>query len=425
MPTGEFHSLSIDSIVVQREGRQRRELTSIDELAASIRDNGLINPILVQRETLELITGERRLAACRQLGWSHIPAQYEDEVDPVVLKLLEYEENVRRVDFEWQDRTTAVLNYHELKRSITPTWTATDTANAMNMSLRTTLEYIGVAEGLRSGNQKIIEAPKFTTARGIVSRANERAAANELSAVNEIIKPTIDAPPPESILIEDFNTWSVGYEGPRFNFLHCDFPYGIGANKFNQGSASLHGGYEDSAETYWNLLDSLALALPRLATESCHILFWFSMRYYHETLEFFAARTPFKIDPFPLVWLKSDNSGILPDPERGPRRIYETALFGSSGDRKIVSAKSNAHASPSVKDIHMSVKSPHMLQYFFGMFVDGNTRMLDPTCGSAGALRAAEAAGAQYVLGLEQNAEFAMDARKQLEKARALRRAAT
>ena len=31
-----------------------------------------------------------------------------------------------------------------------------------------------------------------------------------------------------------------------FNFIHCDFPYGINADGFDQGSAAEMGGYEDS-----------------------------------------------------------------------------------------------------------------------------------------------------------------------------------
>jgi len=139
--------------------------------------------------------------------------------------------------------------------------------------------------------------------------------------------------------------------------------------------------------------------------------------FYNRTLEFFST-TPFIINPLPLVWIKSDNSGILPDPERGPRHIYETAFFGAAGDRKIVRAKSDAVSVSSEKDIHMSIKPQGMLEYFFGMFVDSNTRMLDPTCGSGSSLRAAERLGASSVLGLERDPLFAADANRKLEAQR-------
>lgn len=122
--------------------------------------------------------------------------------------------------------------------------------------------------------------------------------------------------------------------------------------------------------------------------------------------------------------MKSDGVGIIPDPERGPRQIYETCLFGSRGDRKIVSSVANAYAAPSVRDKHMSEKAEPMLRHFFRMFVDENTILLDPTCGSGSALRAAESLGAKTVLGLEIDGEFASLARDALKRARKLAKAA-
>jgi DNA modification methylase len=121
--------------------------------------------------------------------------------------------------------------------------------------------------------------------------------------------------------------------------------------------------------------------------------------------------------------VKSDGTGILPDPERGPRQIYETCLLASRGDRKIVRAVANAYSAPTVRDTHMSEKPEPMLRHFFGMLVDENTIMLDPTCGSGSSLRAAESLGARRVLGLEINPEFAGLARNALERSRKLRKA--
>lgn len=129
------------------------------------------------------------------------------------------------------------------------------------------------------------------------------------------------------------------------------------------------------------------------------------------------------INPLPLIWVKSDGVGIIPDPERGPRQTYETCLFGSRGDRKIVSAVANAYVCPTVRDRHMSEKPEPMLRHFFRMFCDQSSIVFDPTCGSGSALRAAEAAGARYVLGLERDPEFAERAREALKRARTLKRA--
>ena len=52
--------------------RHRRDLGDVAELATSIEDIGLLHPITVHENGL-LLAGARRLAACKQLGWTTIP----------------------------------------------------------------------------------------------------------------------------------------------------------------------------------------------------------------------------------------------------------------------------------------------------------------------------------------------------------------
>lgn len=71
----------------------------LGELAASIRANGLLQPIVVRRSisgrSYELVAGERRLRAVRQLGWIDIPALVRD-VDDRTLLVLALVENIQR-----------------------------------------------------------------------------------------------------------------------------------------------------------------------------------------------------------------------------------------------------------------------------------------------------------------------------------------
>lgn len=420
MTSGQFTSYPIEKIVTNRETRQRRELTGIVELAESIHNVGLINPILIRRETGELIAGERRLAACRSLGWDNITVQFDDEIEPAKLKLIELEENVKRVDLPWQDECRAIEEYHALRKETDPAWTQDATAKALNKDSSEVTNKLKVANELAAGNTRITDAPKYSVARGIVQRAEARKDEKALAEFNESISNVPKDRAPDAIIGADFCEWAAAYSGPRFNFIHCDFPYGIGADSFNQGAAPAHGGYEDTEDTYWKLVDALGKNGARLTTESAHLVFWFSMHYYQETI-MRLEEYGWQVDPFPLVWHKSDNIGILPDPSRGPRRIYETALFASRGDRKVVRACSNVYSGPTVRDKHMSEKPQAMLQHFFQMFVDDTTLMLDPTCGSGSAIRAGEHLGAKFALGLEINPEFADRANSALLRARAAR----
>ena len=69
------------------------------ELASSIRVNGLLQPVLVRRSasgrSYELVAGERRLRAVKQLGWTEIPALVR-EVDDRTLLVLALVENLQR-----------------------------------------------------------------------------------------------------------------------------------------------------------------------------------------------------------------------------------------------------------------------------------------------------------------------------------------
>src|ERR1019366_4879274 len=82
----------------------RKEFAAAElrELEASIRANGLLQPITVRpaEHGFELIAGERRLRAAQQLGWREIPAIVKDgaDVSDQALLSLALVENLQRAD---------------------------------------------------------------------------------------------------------------------------------------------------------------------------------------------------------------------------------------------------------------------------------------------------------------------------------------
>jgi len=445
-------SVPVASIKVP-EGRQRKDLGDLKGLEESIAAKGLINPIIITRQG-ELVAGERRLQAHRNLQLPHILVRYLEDLDPATRALIEFEENAKRKDLHWIDETQTILNLHRLLGEPTlEVFSSKIHLHSTSISNR-----LAVARELEAGNQRILACDSFESAIRVFRRERDRVLDNELAYLEEkaeeLFSPaeakpkaeksseasseaepaTPDAPTPPSqpalppgILNEDFLSWAQSYSGRKFNFLHCDFPYGINYDKAQQGNVDAWGAYKDSPEIYWALVDCLIDHHQRFLSSSAHIMFWFSMKYYAETLERF-RKAGFYVNPMPLIWWKTDNRGMLPDPERGPRQVYETAFLLSVGDRKIVKAVANCYGAPTGKTggeaIHLSEKPEPMLRHFFQMFVDNLSEVLDPTCGSGSAIRAAEAMGAKRALGLELNPEYASLAQSALDKARRLRRAA-
>ncbi len=125
----------------------------------------------------------------------------------------------------------------------------------------------------------------------------------------------------------------------------------------------------------------------------------------------------------PLIWHKTDNSGIVPGRDNQfPRRIYETAFLCSRGKRPLVKIKANTYGAPiEPNSIHPSQKSQPMLNFFFEMLIDETTDFLDPTTGSGSSVRAADFCGARSALGLEINPDYAKSAEATTQVARKLR----
>jgi len=75
------------------------DFTALDELAASIRSSGVIQPIIVRRfaGSYQLIAGERRWRAAKQAGLDRIPAIVRDATDAQSIELA-LVENLLRED---------------------------------------------------------------------------------------------------------------------------------------------------------------------------------------------------------------------------------------------------------------------------------------------------------------------------------------
>ena len=61
--------MEINIYEIRIRDRIRKELRDIDDLAESIKEIGLIQPIILTKDN-ELIAGHRRLLACKKLGSS-------------------------------------------------------------------------------------------------------------------------------------------------------------------------------------------------------------------------------------------------------------------------------------------------------------------------------------------------------------------
>lgn len=465
----------IKIVPVDRQRQHSRDaqgrLTEVQDLESSISRYGMLNPILIEplpddpEFDFLLKAGERRITACQNLGQQKILARKVSDLSPVESQLIELEENIKRKDLQWQDLVAGVAKIHSLYSDLDPDWTMAETGEACGLSVGIVSMYLSVfneisEERVRNAStvreaynmlqrrsqrqagvalQELLETPDFVAPEVRKDLSEEES--KQVKALQELSQPipqhlmTMARPkpavktaePPDSILQASFLEWAPQYSGPKFNLVHCDFPYGVELFSGPQGRGAEPGqdgkiGYADAPSTYMGLLECFCTHLNRFMSNSAHLMFWMSAdtKIVAQTLGVFAELAPtLHFHKFPLIWVKSDNAGIASDPRHGPRHVYEFCLLASRGTRQIAKVKGDAYSAPTDKKLHPSTKPEPMLRHFMEMLVDESTSLLDPTCGSGASLRAAESLGASRVLGLEIDRQFIDPARLALKQARA------
>lgn len=411
-------SIPISSVIVLPD-RQRKFMdpAHIASLAESIGRLGLIHPIVLDEDNA-LIAGECRLEAHKLLRLTSIPFRRMSDLSAFDRKSIELEENVKRKNLSWQEECEALAELHALHLSVDPDWTQEQTAQIVGYAQQEVSRKLAVAVELAAGNEAIASADKLSVAHNMVQRTNERKRATAIASIaptlaiateTEVPEPQIVAPP---IINCSFHDWQQAYDGQKFNLIHCDFPYGINVADAPRQNSAIKDYYEDSPDIYWSLLDRLGLAMGNVVDDSAHLIFWFDMGYYSQTLSALRAMG-WTVAAHPLIWHKLDNSGVAPDPQRLPRRTYETAFFAHRGDRKLTQSgtRSNSFGFPGrrAEDAHVSEKPVPMLQHFMSMVCDEYSTVLDPTCGSGNAIKVARDLGATSFLGLEIDPQFFAD----------------
>jgi len=91
-------------------GQPRRRFENLEALAESIREKGVLQPLLVRRvgEAYEVVAGERRLRAAAMAGLKEVPARVLDLSDKEA-RLFALVENLQREDLNPYEETLGVL----------------------------------------------------------------------------------------------------------------------------------------------------------------------------------------------------------------------------------------------------------------------------------------------------------------------------
>ena len=160
-----IQKIPIENIVSNRfQPRQVFDEKSIEELAASIKENGLAQPIIVTRidsGKYEIIAGERRYRACKMLGWKEIDVIVKNDISDEKKLRIALIENIQREDLNPIEKA---LGYKKLME--------------MGMSQNEIAIYCGKSKSSISNTLRILELDdEIITAvkDGVISEGHARA----------------------------------------------------------------------------------------------------------------------------------------------------------------------------------------------------------------------------------------------------------
>ena len=111
--TMEHTIIPIDSIIIS--SRIRKSLGNLQSLADNIREIGLLSPIVVNEE-YQLLAGERRLEACKLLGWTEVDVSIISTVDAEAEIAVEISENNMRKDFTREELINAGISLERIEK---------------------------------------------------------------------------------------------------------------------------------------------------------------------------------------------------------------------------------------------------------------------------------------------------------------------
>ena len=436
-------TITVDLRLIKIEDRLRQAHEGIDGLRSSLEELGPIQPPVVHQESdgsYKLLAGGRRLCAYKEIAEK--TGNYD--VDVLLLKELsrstqlqiEIAENEAREDFTWAEKSAARVKLHEaLVAEFGPAMRGSghgilDTAKILGVDASTISKDIDTVEKFR----KLGADPKKISKVFKTKSDFESAVASAVQQANKIekIEQAAEIAIQEGSVVENMLTgfrvfpksteeddsFDYGFfkgiqtwDGPKFDFVEFDPPYGIKYNKHKRSRKSLKAkglSYNYTEIEQADYLDWLVHSLETINTvmsDNSLILVWNSWKNFSYICNILGA-LGLHVRAVPGFWIKPN--GGCESPAFSLASCVEPFVLASKGTVELQQqARSNVFNFPSVsssKRRHLAQRPIELMTEIFKTFVPPNSHFLVPCLGSGVTLEAGILLGHRGV-GFEINQE--------------------
>lgn len=405
---------ALNTADIQDSNRIRGDYGDIAGLVSSIREFGIIQPIVIQRQQPNgndislpylLVAGGRRLAALRQLGTTSLRHGVEfiwrdEDVSTsegkLRLQALELEENLKRKSLTWSEEVLGKKRLLEIMESIhgSRKWSPRPGIEATGFGVRTLASLLGENEATTSRDIQMARYVEKVPALGKLPTKQDAFRKLGVAVTIASMQASAASSTPDPAKAPQVPDWRL-YRGKfqdsisqvadsSVDLVATDLPYDIGVG----GSTSAHAAglnqFLDShdSDTLSDMLHEVAGESYRILAPNRYAVFFFGVDYYVELKQALEA-VGFTVDPYWFIW--SRNRTAPPSPARYAKR-YDPALIASKGSPVLLRPNlGNLLEVPSVSGadrLHSAQKPVAVMEHFIlDMTAPGST-VVDLMAGS-------------------------------------------
>lgn len=395
--------------------RFRKDLGDIEELTASIKEKGIIQPITLDAD-LNLLAGGRRVTAATKAGLDSIPALIRTIEGDIDAREIELFENIHRKQFSWHEECALIAEIDKLYKAKDQDWSMRKTAKLVDQSVGGVSRKLQLAEAAEAipelkDCKDAAEASKFLTNLEAAAIENELAKRQKAFMEQEApqahegkdldpqvamqrgIKAALKLADNNYMIGDVFQGLSGLKDNGHVDFIECDPPYGIDLNTIKRGAGEVGStatSYNEVERTdYPAFLKQLAEELYRVAAPQCWMIFWFGPTWHAETLA--ALRSAgWSVNDIPGIWCKQ--VGQTQQPSHNLANAYEPFFICKKGKPLIVKqGRINVFMYtpefPKLK-YHPTQRPVPLIEELLNTFLTGRCTVLVPFLGSGATLRA-------------------------------------
>lgn len=373
---------------------------SVTELVSSIREVGLLNPIIIDEKN-RLIAGMHRLQALKSLGFDKLKKnQYRIvSLKSIKAELAEIDENLVRCQLDWKEEALVLSRRKEIYEELYPETKrggdrtkakscqseivsfCKDTADKMGLSERTVRQKVEIAK-IISEHDELKDCSSASQARFKYKKIQHEKKCKADLKKNTSVK--------EEVFHGDCLKGIPKLKDNSVSCLLSDPPYGINYKTERYGEK--HTILNDDCKAFPLLDDMLRAIKPKLKKEASVYIFcsWKNLRQFMDITEKYYSIKNL------LVWVKS-NHGVGDLTSWAER--HELCIYATLGKHQTIGARPhNVLEFDRTNEYHPCEKPVPMLSYIIEKSTVAGELVVDPFAGSGSTGVACKKTGRKFKL---------------------------